>query len=160
MAKKDWVGTPAEPYWMNPEKCRELVEEHGVHRKAAAAIGVNKGTFWNWLDGGEYKRRYHEDNREARAETNRKYRRENREAISEQRARYREENREALLERNRNYYKEERRAILKQKSEYYKKNRYTIIEKSKNRYRTDDAYWFRQQIHSARHNRSVREADA
>lgn len=54
MAKKDWIGTPAEPYYMNPEKCRELVEKHGGRMAAAQSIGVatktSEGAFRRWLN--------------------------------------------------------------------------------------------------------------
>lgn len=44
-----WVGTPAEPYWMNPEACARLVEKHGSQRAAGRKIGVSHSTIQGWL---------------------------------------------------------------------------------------------------------------
>lgn len=44
-----WQGTPAEPYWRDPQACAGLVEEHGTWRLAAASIGVGCNHFRCWL---------------------------------------------------------------------------------------------------------------
>ena len=63
----------------------------------------------------EYKRRYHEENRDKRLEYNRRYHEENRDKVLEYRRCYHEENRDKVLESQRRY-REENRDILNQGS--------------------------------------------
>ena len=61
----------------------------------------------------EYKRRYHEENRDKRLEYNRRYREENRDKTLDYQRRHYEENRDKVRERKRRYH-EENRDILNQ----------------------------------------------
>ena len=63
----------------------------------------------------EYKRRYHEENRDKRLESHRRYYEENRDKVLEYRRCYHEENRDKVLESQRRY-REENRDILNQGS--------------------------------------------
>lgn len=55
-----WRGTPAEPYWSNPEACRELIAEHGSVYAAAKVLDVWDTTLFRWAHP-ERRRRQNEN---------------------------------------------------------------------------------------------------
>lgn len=154
MAKKDWIGTPAEPYYMNPEKCRELVEECGGNKSAAArAIGVNHTTLNRWLDPDFLERRRASMRRsgmtpeqaERARDHERKYRKENRSEILFRRRKrywenpekYRESSRQYAQrnpEKRREYRKENREKLRELERKYREENRDKVLERN-NRWR-------------------------
>lgn len=136
MAKKDWIGTPAEPYYMNPEKCRELVEECGSRSAAAREIGASGSGFRAWLDP-EFR------------EGQRKYREENRERDGERRRKRYHENRDWELERNRKWREENRGRVLGRKRQHYKENRGRILERSR-KYQEDPEVRLRRNMYMTR----------
>lgn len=68
-----WQGTPAEPYWMNPEACARLVEEHGSQRAAGRAIGVSQASIRYWMDPDSL-REYHRGWKNNRRDTDPEFR--------------------------------------------------------------------------------------
>ena len=82
----------------------------------------------------EYKRRYHEENRDKRLEYNRRYHEENRDKVLEYKRRYYEENRDKVLESQRRYYEENRDKVLEYKRRYHEENRDKRLESHRRYY--------------------------
>lgn len=57
-----WCGTPAEPYWFNPEACIKLIAEHGSILAAARVIGVTDTILGRWASP-EKAQRHRDGNR-------------------------------------------------------------------------------------------------
>ena len=82
----------------------------------------------------EYKRRYHEENRDKRLEYKRRYREENRDKVLESERRYREENRDKMLDYKRRYYEETRDKRLEYARRYHEENRDKVLESQRRYY--------------------------
>ena len=82
----------------------------------------------------EYKRRYHEENRDKRLEYKRRYREENRDKVRESERRYREENRDKMLDYKRRYYEETRDKRLEYARRYHEENRDKVLESQRRYY--------------------------
>ena len=102
----------------------------------------------------EYKRRYHEENRDKRLEYNRRYHEENRDKVLEHKRRYYEENRDKVLESQRRYYEENRDKALEYRRCYHEENRDKVLE-SQRRYREENRDILNQgsKIHQAQNTR-------
>ena len=85
----------------------------------------------------EYKRSYHEENRDKRLEYSRRYHEENRDKIRERKRRYYEENRDKEREYKRRYYEENRDKVLEYKRSYHEENRDKRLE-SQRRYHEEN----------------------
>ena len=86
-------------------KCGETKPLDDFHRHRGKAEGRNS---WCRECAAEYRRGYHEENRDKRLEYQRRYYEENRDKALEYQRRYREENRDKALEYERRYYEENR----------------------------------------------------
>ena len=82
----------------------------------------------------EYKRRYHEENRDKVRERKRRYREENRDKVRESERRYREENRDKVRESKRRYYEENRDKNLEYARRYCEENRDKRLEHARRYY--------------------------
>ena len=76
----------------------------------------------------EYKRRYHEENRDKELDRHRRYHEENRDKVRERKRRYYEENRDKVLEYKRRYHEENRDKVLEYKRRYHEENRDKRLE--------------------------------
>jgi len=115
-------------------QCRE--------KKPVAEFSVQKASkdglaFQCKSCAAEYKRRYHEENKEKVSASKRRYREENKEKVSASKRRYYEENKEKVSASLRRYREENRETLSAKQRRYYEENK-EKVSAYKRRYREEN----------------------
>ncbi len=106
-------------------KCGQEKPLSGFHKDKSGRLGV---VSWCKVCVSEYKKQYHQKNKDKIAARQKQYRQENRDKELERSKQYYQENRDKMLEYAKQYQQENRDKITEYKKQYYQENREKMSE--------------------------------